>query len=35
LTPSNINSEVDAEKLVLVEFFAPWYAFVFFLSFSS
>lgn len=35
LTPSNINSVIDAEKLTLVEFFAPWYVFVFFLSFSS
>lgn len=35
LTPSNFNSEVDHDKLVLVEFFAPWYAIVFILSFSS
>jgi hypothetical protein len=35
LTPSNIKSVVDPEKLILVEFFAPWYAFVFFLRFSS
>src|SRR6266699_990020 len=33
LTPSNIKSVVDPEKLVLVEFFAPWYAFVFFSPF--
>lgn len=25
LTPSNINSVVDSEKIILVEFFAPWY----------
>ena len=33
LTPSNINSVVDSEKIILVEFFAPWYSFVFFSSF--
>lgn len=26
LTPSNFKSVVDPEKLILVEFFAPWYA---------
>jgi protein disulfide-isomerase A1 len=25
LTPSNFKSVVDPEKLILVEFFAPWY----------
>jgi hypothetical protein len=35
LTPSNVKSVLDPEKLILVEFFAPWYAFVFFLRFSS
>jgi len=25
LTPANFNSVVGSEKLVLVEFFAPWY----------
>lgn len=35
LTPSNIKSIVDVEKLILVEFFAPWYALVFFLRFTS
>ena len=35
LTPSNINSVVDSEKIILVEFFAPWYSSVFFLRFSS
>ena len=34
LTPSNFNSVVDAEKLILVEFFAPWYALVLFLRLS-
>lgn len=33
LTSSNFKSVVDPEKLILVEFFAPWYAFVFFLLF--
>jgi hypothetical protein len=35
LTPSNIKSVVDPEELILVEFFAPWYAFVPFLRFSA
>jgi len=35
LTPSNVKSVVDPEKLILVEFFAPWYAFVPFSRFSS
>jgi len=35
LTPSNVKSVVDPEKLILVEFFAPWYAFVSFPRFSS
>lgn len=35
LTPSNIKSVVDPEQLVLVEFFAPWYALIFFPPFSS
>ena len=35
LTPSNMKSVVDPEKLILVEFFAPWYVFVSFLRFSS
>ena len=34
LTPSNIKSIVDLEKLILVEFFAPWYALILFLRFS-
>ena len=34
LTPSNIKSVVDLEKLILVEFFAPWYALILFLRFS-
>jgi protein disulfide-isomerase A1 len=34
LTPSNIKSVVDPEKLILVEFFAPWYALISFLRFS-
>ena len=34
LTPSNIKSIVDLEKLILVEFFAPWYAPILFLRFS-
>jgi hypothetical protein len=25
LTPANFNSVVDPEKIILVEFFAPWY----------
>ena len=34
LTPSNFKSVVDPEKLILVEFFAPWYTlFVFFYVF--
>ncbi len=28
LTPSNFKSVVDPEKLILVEFFAPWYALI-------
>lgn len=27
LTPANFNAVVSAEKLLLVEFFAPWYPF--------
>ena len=34
LTPSNIKSVVDLEKLILVEFFAPWYALILFFRFS-
>jgi len=34
LTPANFKSVVDPEKLILVEFFAPWYALVLFLRFS-
>lgn len=34
LTPSNIKSVVDLEKLILVEFFAPWYALILFPRFS-
>jgi protein disulfide-isomerase A1 len=34
LTPSNFKSIVDLEKLVLVEFFAPWFALILFLRFS-
>ena len=33
LTPSNFKSIVDLEKLILVEFFAPWYAVHFVLPF--
>ena len=28
LNPSNVKSVVDPEKLILVEFYAPWYALV-------
>lgn len=35
LTPANFKSVVDPEKLILVEFFAPWYALFSFLCFSS
>ena len=35
LTPSNFKLVVDPEKLILVEFFAPWYVFVFVLRFTS
>lgn len=34
LTTSNFKSVVDPEKLILVEFFAPWYALISFLRFS-
>ena len=34
LTSSNFKSIVDLEKLILVEFFAPWYVFILILRFS-
>jgi hypothetical protein len=34
LTPSNFKSVVDPEKLILVEFFAPWYSPILFLRLS-
>jgi protein disulfide-isomerase A1 len=35
LTPSNFKSVVDPEKLILVEFFAPWYTLFVFTCFVA
>jgi hypothetical protein len=35
LTPANFNSVVSPEKLILVEFFAPWYTVLLFLFFTE
>ena len=35
LTPANFKSVVDPEKLILVEFFAPWLVLFYFLFLSA